>query len=369
MSEELNKAILTALAQHTSYLYRVASAEVNSEVKAFDSIMNAKIERLATVLRNLNAAERDAMAAGQYNTDRLKRLKEILGEWQGDLNTQLYSSFEESAIALATHESEYVAKISGESAAMAISGEKIYKASKRVSVAREGEFLYGLFRRFSIESTQLVKANIITGLKEGWTNDQILRSITGSEDVPSEPSIARTRRINLESTIRTGRMHVSNTSYIETYQAIGYTHVKVVATLDGRTCKVCAKLDGEVYPIDGTYPSFPQHPNSRTILVGCDADGKLIGRRPYVMDDKSVAKIPKDERDAKIGQVNANTDYQHWFNDSTEDFKRTWLGKTRYDLYKDGGYSIDRFVDPTNKEYTIAQLRELDKKTFKELGL
>lgn len=368
MSEELNKAILTALAQHTSYLYRVASAEVNSEVKAFDSIMNARVEKLATVLRNLNTAERDAMAAGQYSTERLKRLKEILGEWQSDLNTQLYSSFEESAIALATHESEYVANISGESAAVAISGEKIYKASKRVPVVG-GQLVEELFKSLAIATADNVRNNIREGIVNGWTNDQVLRSITGSEDVPSEPSIARQMKIELERTIRTSRMHVANTAYIDTYQAIGYTHVKVVATLDGKTCKVCAKLDGEVYPIDGTYPSFPQHPNSRTILVGCDADGKLIGRRPYVMDDKSVAKIPEDERDAKIGQVNANTDYQHWFNDSTNEFKRTWLGKTRYDLYKEGGYSIDRFVDPTNKEYTIAQLRELDKKTFKGLGL
>lgn len=368
MTDELNKAILTALAQHTSYLHRAATTEVNAQVKAFDSIMDSKIEKLATILRNLNAVERDSMAAGQYNTDRLKRLKSLLGEWQGELSNQLYSSFETSAIALATHESAYVAKIAGESAAVAISGEKIYQASKRVPVVG-GQLVEELFKSLAIATAENVRNNIREGISNGWTNDQILRAIKGSEDVPSEPSVARQMKIELERTIRTSRMHVSNTAYIETYQAIGYTHVKVVATLDGRTCKVCAKLDGSLYPIDGNYPTFPQHANSRTILVGADADGKLIGRRPFVMDDKSVAKIPKGERDEKIGQVNANTDYQHWFKDSTEEFKRNWLGKTRYELYKKGGYSIDKFVDPTNKEYTIAQLRELDSKTFKELGL
>lgn len=370
MSEELNKAILTALAQHTSYLHRAATTEVNAQIKAFDSIMDSKIEKLATILRNLNAAERDSMAAGQYNTDRLKRLKSLLSGWQGELSNQLYSSFEESAIALATHESAYVAKIAGESAAVAISGEKIYQASKRVPVVG-GQLVEELFKSLAIATAESVRNNIREGIANGWTNDQILRAIKGSEDVPSEPSVARQMKIEVERTIRTSRMHVSNTAYIETYQAIGYTHVKYVSTLDSKTSRVCASRDSNVYDINSNFPTLPAHPNCRSVYVGCDEDGKLIGRRPFVADEKgrSVKDIPKDERNEKIGQVNANTSYAKWFAEQDKDFQKFWLGKTKFKLYSEGKMELKNFVDPTGKELTIAELREMDASLFKRLGL
>lgn len=366
---DLNNAILTALAQHASYLYRLSTGEVNKQVGIFDSIMESKVEKIATILRNLNESERVAMRSGQYNTDRLKRLRDLLSDWQSELQSEMYPSFEKSAIVLAGNESEFTAKIAGDSVA-ALSGEKVYKDSVKFPVVG-GQLVSELFSSLAIATAENVRNNIRNGISNGWTNDQILRSITGSEDVPSEPSVARSMKIEIERTIRTARMHVANSAYIDTYKAMGYTHVKVVATLDSRTCGSCARADGSMYPIDSNFPHYPQHPNSRTVLVGVMDDGVLIGRRPYVADPKgrSVKDIPKGERDDIIGQVNSNTDYKTWFANQSVEFQKEWLGATKYKLYKEGGFSLDKFADVRGNTYTIAQLRELDAKIFKELGL
>ena len=109
--------------------------------------------------------------------------------------------------------------------------------------------------------------------------------------------------------------------------------------------------------------------NCRSILVGVDKDGNIAGKRPFVAADKPISKIPKDERDGLVGQVNANTKFPNWFAKQDEAFQRGWLGDARYKLYKEGGYKIEKFLDPLGKEYTLAELKLLDEKIFKKLGL
>lgn len=366
---DLNKAILTALTQHTSYLQREIQKELNQSLASASSVLELKAEKIATILRNMTEVEKAAFKSNSYNTDRLKKLKQIIVEIRDETMQATYPSFEEYALKSMEYESAYVAKLAGDSSA-AIAGATLYETAKKVPTA-DGYLIKEIFENIASSTAVNVRNTLRNGLDRGWTNDQILKQVLGKEDLPDSPSDLRTMKIQLKSAIRTSRMQVANTAYIETYQALGYTHLRVVATIDGKTCGVCASLDGKIYPIDGNYPKFPQHRNSRTILVGCDADGNIIGRRPYVLSDKSVKDIPKDQREGLIGQVNAKTKFEDVFNTiATEDFKRNWLGATKYKLYKEGKYTISDFVDPlTNKEYTIAQLRELDEKTFRELGL
>jgi hypothetical protein len=61
--------------------------------------------------------------------------------------------------------------------------------------------------------------------------------------------------------------------------------------------------------------------------------------------------------------------FKEWFALQDDEFQKKWLGRTRYDLYKNGGYKLDKFVDPLGLEYTIDELRKMDSKIFKKLGL
>ena len=124
-----------------------------------------------------------------------------------------------------------------------------------------------------------------------------------------------------------------------------------------------------IQPIDNIKYRPPYHYNCRTVQVGCNKDGKIDGKRPYVADTRSVKDIQKDECADKIGQVDANTNYPEWFARQSASFQREVLGKTKYELYKKGGYTFENFVDNVGNPYTIAELKELDAKTFRELGL
>ena len=109
--------------------------------------------------------------------------------------------------------------------------------------------------------------------------------------------------------------------------------------------------------------------NCRSILVGVDKDGSMLGKRPFVEDNRPVSKIPKSEREGVIGQIDANTSFPQWFKTADSSFQLEWLGKKRYELYKNGGFELTKFIDPLGRQYTLKELKALDSAVFKRLGL
>ena len=121
--------------------------------------------------------------------------------------------------------------------------------------------------------------------------------------------------------------------------------MKYVGVIDGRSTKGCAALDQTVWKKGDpniVYP--PRHYNCRAILIGVDKDGRIDGKRPFVESDKPVSKIPKDQRDGIIGQIDANKSFPEFFKTASASFQKEWLGETRYKLYKQGDYPISKFV-------------------------
>lgn len=87
------------------------------------------------------------------------------------------------------------------------------------------------------------------------------------------------------------------------------------------------------------------------------------------MDERRVKDIPKDEREQLIGQIDANTTFKEFFKKTDDFFQKEWLGPKRYKLYKEGKFDFDKFFDPDGQLYTLDQLRKLDERAFKELGI
>ena len=180
--------------------------------------------------------------------------------------------------------------------------------------------------------------------------------ITGSRDQNYADGLISQRDRNAETAAVTATNGVENHANILTHNADGERIEIFVATLDGRTTFQCASLDGNEYPV-GDGPQPPLHVNCRSVRV---PKSVYTGVRPFVADDRVVAKIPKDERKEKIGQVSAKVSYKEWFARQPADFQREWLGRERYELYKSGDYSIERFVDQrTGRRYTLDDLRGL----------
>ena len=371
MSDSAQKALLDALSQHQAYLYRASSQSVNDLIKVFDQLSNEQLLKLGELFEDLTDSERKALQGLNFSSRakasrNIEEIKVTLSEWFSSLNTELPAIFEQSAIALAVYEAGYTVALMGET--LKTDGEKIYQQAKKAPFSG-GQLVDYLFSDIAANLRKKVEYVIRDGFSQGQTNQQIINRIKGRKSLDYKDGLLQSERYVIERQVRTARSHVSNAAYIDVYKALGYEYVKVVATLDGRTCKYCASVDGRVYHIDDqTRPRFPVHPHNRTTYVGCDRDGNIGGVRPFVMDERKVKDIPKEERKHLIGQLDANTSFKEFIEQSDEFFQRTWLGQSKSELYKKGEYSIDKFADPLNKRgYTLAELNALDQKTFKNV--
>lgn len=370
MATEQN--MLDALIQHQAYSYRASTQAVNELLGDFTSSSNQFVSQLRDLLDELTDAEKDALIAGKYTTDSLKEVKTLFDEFYSVMVVSLPETFAVSAIALATYEATYISKLYGEE--IALSGAKILSNAKKLPITG-GQLFDDVWKNLADSTRKKALYAVREGLTSGLTIAQIVKELKGERVKKGDRyeyvgGILSQAKTNIEADVRTIRSHVSNTAMVETFSVLGLDYLKFVSVLDGRTSKGCAVLDGTVWKKGDkniVYP--PRHYNCRSILVGVDQDGKMDGKRPFVMDERKVKDIPKDERKGLIGQLDANTSFPKFFEKADSFFQKEWLGETRYKLYKDGKFPLSKFVDPLGKEYTIAELRALDEKVFKELDL
>lgn len=359
--------MLDELIQHQANAYRASTAIVNELNKQFNSSSNALASELRDILDELSNAERAALVVGKYTTDRLKDFKAAFDEWYQSVAVTLPELFLASSVAYVAYESAFMAQLYGESAG--IKAEKVVRAFRSAPVA-SGALFDELFKDLAESTRKQALYAIRQGIQDGLTNQQIVAEIRGKRTNDGYVGgIVEQAKHRIEANVRTARSTLANDAYQEVFDVLGYDYVKFVSVLDGRTTKICMSKSNEVYKSSEPHPKPPLHFNCRSILVGVNKDGNIEGKRPFVASDKPVSKIPKDQRNSVIGQVDANMGFKEWFALQDEEFQKKWLGRTRYDLYKNGGYKLDKFVDPLGLEYTIDELRQMDSNIFKKLGL
>ncbi|MBJ9958393.1 minor capsid protein [Acinetobacter courvalinii] len=368
MASNDHKNLIEVLTQHQAYLYRVSSQSVNELTRLFNSESDQMLSKLRDLLDELNDAEKVALAGGQYTTTNLKEIRDLISLWFASLSTSIPEVFAVSAAALAVYEANYTARLYGGKIKKQ-NGNKLYSSAKKTPLVG-GALVDDLLMRIAVNARQKVEYAIRDGISSGKTNQEIVQRIRGTKRQNYEDGILNTSKSDIERTVRTVRSHVANQAYLDSFRQLGFEYVKLVATLDGRTSKLCAFLDGKVWKIgDPEIRIPPLHPNCRSILVPVDKDGLLIGERPFVMDERKVKDIPKDEREQLIGQIDANTKFKEFFKKTDDFFQKEWLGPKRYKLYKEGNFDFDKFFDPEGELYTLEHLRKLDELKFKELGL
>lgn len=366
--DEIQQAIVDALGQHASYTSRLSSTNVNEIIKQFDTLSNAQIRELQEILENLSSAELSALASAKYTTPALKEFKFTMDEWMTQITAQLQLIFVESAIALASYEASYIYRLANKKAP-AVSSKSLYNQARNTPYGG-GLLVNQIFPNISDQLRKNVEHVIRDGISQDQTTQQIVDRIKGTKKKDYNDGLLATSRENITTEVITARNHVTAISYADTWKALGFSYVIDLATLDGRTSKYCSSIDHRVQKLDENTRKPPYHRRCRTVQVGTDKDGNLDGIRPFVASDKPVSKIPKDAREGIIGQVDANTTYPQWFAKQDASFQKSWLGASRYKLYKSGKYPISKFVDPlSGKTFTLAELKKMDEQTFKQLKL
>lgn len=378
---DAQRAIVAALSQHAAYNYRASSAVVNRINEHIDRLAKELSLALADQLDSLTQAELQAFVAGKYTTSRLKALKAEIDGWGVALDQAIKAEWDKSAVALAGYEASYI-------------GETMYKAldglpthtPKPDAVLRKanqtplmGRFVGDMLGDIAPGQRDRIYATMRQGIAGGQSNSEVIRALRGTPALKYQDGLMQAAKRDVERVVRTARSHVSNVAYEDTYLALGVETLVWVATLEGRTCRACAGMDGKTFKLGEAFSKPPVHPNCRCTLAP-SFDGELVGNRPFVRalkvkkrdgsnEFRPIGDMTEKQREAaglKVGQVQAKTTYGSWFANQDAEFQEQWLGPTRYKLYAEGRLPIERFSDPLNgKEYTIEQLRRRDAETFK----
>jgi hypothetical protein len=171
----------------------------------------------------------------------------------------------------------------------------------------------------------------------------IVKSVLGTINTEGmEPSKVQKLRNSLAANTHTMISSLAETARDTVYEANAdiFNGFRYLATLDTRTCLVCAADDGKIFKSLDDAPKLPRHLNDRCLYV------------PYI---KGFEDIP-GERAAMDGPVSDKTTYTDWLARQSDAVQREILGPTRYAAYKDG-LPITAFVAGGNK-LTIRQLME-----------
>ncbi len=119
--------------------------------------------------------------------------------------------------------------------------------------------------------------------------------------------------------------------------------VEWVSVLDSRTTLLCASRDGMIMPV-GSGPRPPAHYGCRSTMA------------PVVGD---IVGVEKFERKT----------YPEWLKGQSVEVQNEVLGPTRGKLFRQGGVTINQFVDRKGATLTLEQLRRADASAFERAGV
>jgi len=190
------------------------------------------------------------------------------------------------------------------------------------------------------------------GFYEGKTTAEIVRDVIGTKSQNYKNGILNVSRTNAERMVRTALSHTSsvarNKTFTDNSDLIPY--YEWVSTLDGRTSPVCRARDGNVYKVSkGPLP--PAHYNCRSTTAP-------LFKSDVKVDGKKLTKLDQGGTRASIdGQVSADLNYNDWLKKQSKAFQVDVLGKDKAKLFRDGGITMDKFVNDRGQALTLAELK------------
>jgi SPP1 gp7 family putative phage head morphogenesis protein len=199
-----------------------------------------------------------------------------------------------------------------------------------------------LLREWLSDLAQNTAARVRQAIRQGYTDGagaaEIARRIRGTR---SQQGIMDISRRGAEAMVRTAVSHTASSARARTYQQNpAIKGEQWVSVLDHRTSAICRGRDGTIYAV-GKGPRPPAHIGCRSTMV------------PVTSGNRAA--------------LQSRPTYNDWLTKQPESVQDDILGPTRGQLFRDGGLTVDRFVDESGQEYTLDQLRKRDGEAFSEV--
>lgn len=388
-----NEEYFDAVVRHQIYLLRLSGSVRNEVIK----ILNRSEKEIAFKIQ-------DALDNKQgLSPSNLKKLKKLLAEIQ-QLRAKDWSeisqTWQSQFIDLAKAEAQTYATLATIASPVIITPQLPLAPMLKAIVVEEffqGKNLKQWAKNVEQADINRIQDQIRLGLTLNESNQQIAARVIGTAKTKGRDGVTQISRKNAESITRTAINHIGNRVKQEFAKANPdfISEEVYVATLDGRTTAVCRANDGKFFDV-GKGPIPPLHFNCRSLRVPV-LDGKLLGERPSkpvtekmilkkFSEQNSLSGISKrsdlprgfktkydkfsrDEISRLVGQVQSDVDYQDWLKKQSVGFQNEVLGVAKGKLFRDGGLTLDKFVNRTGDELTLEQLKKKYAKEFKKAGL
>lgn len=328
-----------------------------STVKKIIAMLNRSQVRILDQLAKFDPSEGD----GSFSQQRLESLLVSLRSINAEGLRAITEAFDGDLRDLGTHEVEFTARafdtlVPIELNVIQPTREQLYAAVHAKPF--RGKLLSEYYGDLPEATMAPVRSAIRQGFAEGRTTDQIIRELRGSRAAKYTDGILQQPRRSVERLVRTAINHTATVAREQVYKenADLVKGVRWVSTLDMRTSDICQALDGEVFPPDDG-PRPPAHLNCRSTTSPVLKSWEELGFE--------VGDLPEGTRASMDGQVPASMTYQEWLSGQSEAVQDDVLGPTRAALFRDGGLTLDKFVDEANRSLTLEQLRAREEAAFR----
>ena len=385
------------IADHQARLQIIGSNWGDEINNTLDATEKKFLERLQKELKNF-----DFVPNQKKTLEQLKKINEKLVKIRAQAFSDAQKNVENESKKLAKNESKWGKRVTKE-----MTGEKKLNEPSETALSRvvenslsSGRTLQQWFLKIAADDAARIETVIRQGVSSGWSIDQIAKNIAGTAENGYKDGIFNTTRREAVNMARTVSNGIANSAKMAFYQANDdvIVGVEILATLDGRTCPVCASLDRKRYKMDETPPSLPLHNMCRCVLLPvtpasdfadeqrpmANADFMAEAKRNYSakypnknFDDLAMSTKKKyyyeamHEYENRTGkpayeQSDGAISFREYFNDHmTEQQRKDWLGPERYKLWKKGSLKLDKFIPPyPQKRMTVEELKKLDQASF-----
>lgn len=330
--------IIDVTTRHQVFLQRFAGGESRK----------AKIA-LNRLRRDINA--RLSQEPTEFQRNRLLAIQADIDTLYYQLATDISESVKKAASTLVIDEAEFAAKTASKVSSVdfvipatdLLVGSVL--ASRMATNSRlSGQTIDEAIKEFSGKKAQQVNQLISDGLALGDTTQQIQRKaqvLTGTLQRRELDTVVRTA-INHAASVARRDVYARNEDILD-----GYIWI---ATLDNKTCIYCGSRDQK--KIDTIHGEFPTaHYNCRCTTV------------PNVKDEYKIKGFEGDR--PAIGadgveSVDSNLSYGAWLKKQPVEFVDEALGVEKSRLFRTGQMSLDKFIDPTGRVYTLEQLKNMN---------
>lgn len=394
MPKTANEELLDALVRHQTYLLRY-SGYVRNRIT---SILNASEEELAEKIRDRLRTYTGLRTPVEWQ--RLERLQKQLSVIRMGAWDKASEVLREEMIQLAYKEPQFLS--AAVQASLPVVIETTMPSSRMlrsIALSRpfEGRVLKDWASSMAAEDIRRIHSAIQLGMVAGETNDTIARRVVGTRALRGSDGMTEATRRQVQAITRTAVMHVANNARSEFFNenADIITGEQYVATLDARTTPICKSLDGKIFK-PGKGPIPPLHYNCRSLRIAA-INGALLGDRPAKpYTEKQLLReygernglegiasrddLPYGTKGAfdkwrrnrireMVGPIPAATNYQQWLKGQSVEFQNDTLGLTKGKLFREGGLTLDKFVNRNGDELNLSQLAQREASAFRAAGL